>query len=88
MRKSRASEQAIIAALKDAESGVKVEDICRKLGVAQTTFYRWKAKYAGLEASEAKRLKALEEENSRLKRMVAEQALSLQALQDVVRKKW
>lgn len=88
MRKSKYTEEQIVAALKQADAGMKVEDVCRKLGVTQTTFYRWKAKFSGMEVSEAKRLKQLEDENRRLKEMVADQALDIRMLKAVVAKKW
>ena len=88
MRKSRFSEEQIIGALKQAEAGVKVADLCRKLGVSEATFHRWRAKYGGLEVSDAKRLRQLESENSRLKRLVAELTLDIQMLKDVLGKRW
>ena len=88
MKKSKFTEEQIIAALKFAEAGGKVDEICRKLGVTVTTFYRWKRKYGGLEVNDAKKLKALEDENRRLKQMVADQALDLQALKLVLSKKF
>jgi len=88
MRKSKYTEEQIVAALKQADAGMKVEDVCRKLGITQTTFYRWKAKFSGMVVSEAKRLKQLEEENRRLKEMVADQALDIRMLKAVVAKKW
>ena len=88
MRGKRFSEEQIIGILKEAEGGVPVADLLRKHGIVQGTFYRWKAKYGGLELSEAKRLKQLEEENRRLKRLVADQALDIQILKDVNSKNW
>lgn len=86
MRKSRYTEEQIVAAVKQADAGIKIEDVCRKLGITPTTFYRWKAKFNGMEVSEAKRLKQLEDENRRLKQMVADQALDIQMLKAVVEK--
>lgn len=88
MRGKRFSEEQIIAVLKEAESGIPNPDLLRKHGISQGTLYRWKAKYGGLEVGDAKRLKALEEENRRLKRLVAEQALDIQILKDVGSKNW
>ena len=88
MRKSRFNEQQIIAALKQVDAGVKAKDVCRKLGVSEQTFYRWKNKYGGMDVSEAKRLKALEEENRRLKQIVADLSLDVHALKAVNSKKW
>lgn len=86
--KKRHSEEQIIRILKQAESGIPVADLLREHNISQGTFYRWKAKFGGMDVSEAKRLKALEEENTRLKRLVAEQALDIQILKDVNSKKW
>lgn len=86
--KKRHSEEQIIRILKQAESGIPVADVLREHNISQGTFYRWKAKFGGMDVSEAKRLKALEEENTRLKRLVAEQALDIQILKDVNSKKW
>ncbi len=88
MRKSRFSAEQIVGVLKEGEAGVPVGELCRRLGVSDGTFYRWKAKYGGLEVNEARRLRGLEEENSRLKRIVAQQALDLDALKAVLSKKW
>jgi putative transposase len=88
MKKSRFTEEQIVAALKLAEAGSKVGEVCRKLGVSEQTFYRWKQKYGGMEVSDARRLKALEEENRRLKKLVADQALDVQILKEVLAKKW
>ena len=88
MKKSRYTEEQIIAVLKEVDAGAKLQDVVRRLGVTEQTYYRWKAKYGGMEVSDAKKLRALEDENRRLKQMVADQALDLQALKAVVAKKW
>jgi len=88
MRKSRFREEQIIGVLKEGEAGVLVEEICRQHGICAQTYYRWKAKYGGLEVNEARRLRGLEDENRRLKQMVAEQALDIQALKGVLGKKF
>jgi len=88
MKKTRFTEEQIIGVLKEAETGVKVQELCRQHGISDVTFYNWRSKYGGLEVSEARRLKTLEEENRRLKHIVAEQALDIRALKDVVLKKW
>lgn len=88
MKRSRFTEEQIISTLKQVEAGAKVQEVIRKLGVTEQTFYRWKAKFGGMEASDAKKLRALEDENRRLKQMVADQALDIQALKAVVSKKW
>jgi len=88
MKKSRYKEEQIIAVLKEVEAGGKLQDVVRRLGVSEQTYYRWKAKYGGMEVSDAKKLRALEDENRRLKHMVADQALDIQALKAVVAKKW
>ena len=87
MKTSRFSEHQIIGLLKQAEAGLKVADICREQGVSQATFYKWKAKYGGMDSSDVKRLRELEEENRRLKRMYAELSLDHQILKEVVEKK-
>ena len=84
----RYTEEQIIAVLKEAESGLKTAEICRKHGISDATFYKWKAKYAGLEVSDLRKMKALEEENSKLKRIVADLSLDNRALKDVLSKKF
>ena len=86
MRKSRFSESQIIGVIKEQEAGAKVADLCRRHGISTPTLYNWKAKYGGLEVSEAKRLRALEDENRRLKKLLAEQVLDNAALKDLVGK--
>jgi len=88
MKANKYSEEQIIGAMHEADRGAKVEDVCRRLGVSKVTFYRWKAKFSGLEVSDAKRLRQLEDENRRFKHMVADQALDIQALKAVARRKW
>ena len=88
MKKSRFTEEQILGILKQAEAGRKVEDICREHGISAATFYTWRSKYGGLELSEAKRLKALEEENNKLKVLVAELSLDNKILKDLATKKW
>jgi len=88
MKKTRFSESQIIKAIKENEAGRKVEDISRDLGINPGTFYNWRKKYSGMEVSHLKRLKELESENSKLKRMYADQALQLEMAKDVISKKW
>jgi putative transposase len=88
MKKSKFTDEQIAFALKQAEGGTTVAEITRRLGVTEATFYRWKQKYGGLLPSEVKKMRQLEEENGRLKRLVADLTLDKQMLQDVVSKKW
>lgn len=87
MKKSRFTESQIVAVLKQHEAGVGVADLCREHGISAPTFYNWKAKYGGMDASQLKRIRELEEENSKLKRMYAELSLVHHALKDAVEKK-
>jgi putative transposase len=86
--KKRFTEEQIIGILKEAEAGVKIAELCRKHGISNATFYNWKAKFGGMTVSEAQRLKALEAENNKLKRLLAEAMLDNAALKDVVGRKW
>ena len=86
--KSRFTEEQIISILSEAEAGAKVGELCRRHGISDATYYLWKNKYANMTVPEAKRLRALETENSRLKRIVADQQLDIVALKDVLSKKW
>ncbi len=88
MKGKRYTEEQIIGVLNQHESGVTVESICRDMGIAQGTFYRWKSKYGGMDVSDAKRLRELESENGKLKRLLAEAALDNAALKEIVSKKW
>lgn len=86
--KKRYTEEQIIRAIKSQESGKKVEEICRDLGISNGTFYNWKSKYGGLEVNEAKRLKELESENAKLKKLLADKLLEVEAMKDVLSKNW
>lgn len=88
MKRSRFSEEQILAVLKEGESGRTVAEICRGHGITDQTYYRWKRKYGGLELSELRRMKQLEEENSKLKRLVADLSLDNVVLKDLLSKKW
>lgn len=87
MKKSKFTEAQIVFALRQAETGVRVAEICRKLGISEATFYNWKKKYGGLGVAELRRLKQLEAENAQLKKLVADLSLDKQMLQDVIKKK-
>ena len=88
MKRSRFSEEQIIAVLKEHEAGAKAADLARKHGVSEATLYNWKAKYGGMDVSEAKRLKALEDENTKLKKLLADTMLDAAALRELLSKKW
>lgn len=87
MKKLRFTESQIIAVLKEADAGMKVEDVCRQHGISNATYYNWKSKYGGMEASDVKRLKELEQENDKLKKMYADVSLENQAVKELVAKK-
>ena len=87
MKKSKFTEQQIVFALKQAETGVPVQEVCRKMGISEPTFYNWKRKFSGLGTAELRRLRQLEDENLRLKQVVADLTLDKQMLQDVLKKK-
>ena len=86
--KKRYTEEQIIRAIKRNEAGEKVEDICRGMGISTGTLYNWRSKYAGLEVNEAKRLRELEAENNKLKKLLADKLLEVEAMKDVLSKKW
>lgn len=88
MKKSRYSEEQIISILNEHEAGTKLADLCRQHGMSPATLYKWKSKFGGMEVSDAKRLRVLEAENAKLKRLVADLTLDKEALKDVLSKKW
>ena len=88
MRTKRFSEEQIIGVLKEAEAGARTKELCRKHGISEATFYNWKAKYSGMTVSEARRLKELEAENAKLKKLLAESELDKAALKDLLNRKW
>jgi putative transposase len=88
MKRSRFNEEQIIAILQEQEAGAKTADVCRKHGISGATFYKWKGKFGGIDVSDARRLKALEDENSRLKKLLAEAMLDNAMLKDIAAKKW
>lgn len=88
MKVKRFTEEQIIKVLKQSESGAATKELCRQYGITQQTFYRWKSKFGGMELSDAKKLKSLELENAKLKRIIADQALDIVALKDINSKKW
>jgi putative transposase len=88
MKRSRFSDEQIIAVLKENEAGIRVDELCRRHGISPATFYAWRKKLGGMEASDAKRLRELEAENAKLKRIVAEQMLDMSAMKELLAKNW
>jgi putative transposase len=88
MKRSRFNDEQIIGILKEQETGAVTADVCRRHGISDATFYKWKAKFGGLEVTEAKRLRTLEEENAKLKKLLAEAMLDIAVLKDISSKKW
>ena len=88
MKRSRFSEEQIIGVLKEHEAGMATAEVCRRHGISPATFYKWKSKFGGLEVSEAKRLRSLEDENAKLKKLLAEAMLDIAVLKDITGKKW
>ncbi len=88
MRKTRFTDEQIVAVLQEADRSGKTDEVCRRHGISRDTFYRWRKQFGGMQAGDAKRLRTLEEENQRLKRIVADQALNIAALKDVLGKEW
>ena len=86
--KKRYTDEQIIRVIKEHEAGAKVDDLCRDLGISNGTFYNWRSKFAGMEVNEAKRLRELETENNKLKRLLADKLLEVEAMKDVLSKKW